>query len=546
MAVKPTYSELEHKVLELEQKITECIRFETDMKTSHEERIQFERQLAELSALFVNIHADEIDQKVEDMLRQMGEILGLERTDIAQINEDRGQLQFTHSWTAKGVGSIAGRFAYEDFPALTQLVTSKDEYILFTSPGDLPRESPKDVESLKKVGVESGLIIPCFSENKFACVVAFGTHSSFQLDWSEGLIQRLTLIGDVISNALIRKETDLKLRNAFNEIQELKEQLHKENIFLRKEIEFIQHQTEIIGESDDIKEVLSKIKQLAPTDSSVLITGETGTGKELIARAIHKASLRKHRAMITVNCAALPSSLVEGELFGREKGAYTGALTKQAGRFEIADGSTIFLDEIGEVPLELQVKLLRVLEEGQFERLGSSKTLHTNMRVIAATNQDLEKRIKAGRFRQDLYYRLNVFPIHISPLRQRPADIIPLTWAFIKEFSETMGRRIDMISKDGLEAIQHYSWPGNVRELKNVIERAVIARTGKILQVVLQDNVNSKPLLNLEALERKHILTVLENTKWRIRGHNGAAEILGLKPTTLYSRMKKLGIKRPK
>ncbi len=247
MAVKPTYSELEHKILELEQKTTECIRIETDMKTSHEERIQFERQLAELSALFVNIPADEIDQKVEDMLRQMGEILGLERTDIAQINEDRGQLQFTHSWTAKGVGSIAGRFAYEDFPALTQLVTSKDEYILFTSPDDLPRESPKDVEGLKKVGVESGLIIPYFSENKFVCVVAFGTHSSFQLDWFEGLIQRLTLLGEVISNALIRKETDLKLRNAFNEIQELKEQLYKENIFLRKEIELIQHQTEIIG-----------------------------------------------------------------------------------------------------------------------------------------------------------------------------------------------------------------------------------------------------------------------------------------------------------
>jgi len=237
---------------------------------------------------------------------------------------------------------------------------------------------------------------------------------------------------------------------------------------------------------------------------------------------------------------------VEGELFGREKGAYTGALTKQAGRFEIADGSTIFLDEIGEVPLELQVKLLRVLEEGQFERLGSSKTLHTNMRVIAATNQDLEKRIKEGRFRQDLYYRLNVFPIHISPLRRRPGDIIPLTWAFIEKFSETMGRRIDMISKDSLEAIQQFSWPGNVRELKNVIERAVISGTGKILQVALQDNFNSEPLFNLETLEREHILKVLENTKWRIRGHNGAAEILGLKPTTLYSRMKKLGIKRPK
>jgi len=546
MTVKPTYSELEQKVLELEQKVDVCTQVETDMKIRHKERMQFERQLAELSALFVNIPAEEINQKVEDMLRQMGEILGLERTDIAQINEDRGQLQFTHSWTAKGVGSIAGRFAYEDFPALTQLVISKDEYILFTSPDDLPGESPKDVESIKKVGVESGLIIPYFSENKFVCVVCFGTHSRFQLDWSEGLIQRLSLMGEVISNALIRKETDVRLRNAFNEIQTLKKQLQKENIFLRKELESIRHQAEIIGESDEIKDVLNKIKQVAPTDTSVLITGETGTGKELIARAVHKTSLRKHRAMITINCAALPSSLVEGELFGREKGAYTGALTKQAGRFEIADGSTIFLDEIGELSLELQVKLLRVLEEGEFERLGSSKTLHTNMRVIAATNQSLEKKVKEGRFRRDLYYRLNVFPIHIPPLRERPTDILPLTWAFIERFSETMGRRIDEISKDSLKAIQHNSWPGNVRELRNVIERAVITGTGKTLQVVLQDNFDSEPLLNLEALEKEHILKVLENTSWRIRGNNGAAEILGLKPTTLYSRMKKLGVKRPK
>jgi len=546
MVAKPTHNKLEQKVLELEQKITECVQTETDLKTRHEERIRFERLLAELSASFVNIPTENIDQNVENVLRQIGKTLGLERTDVAQMNSDSGQLQFTQSWTAEGVVSITGMTTNENFPLLTQLITSRDEHILFTAPDDLPGESFKDSEGLKKVGVKSGLIIPYFSDGTFVCAVCFGTHSAFHLDWSEELIQRLSLMGEVISNALLRKEVDIKLRNAFNEIQELKEQLHKENITLRNEIAFIQPQVEIIGESDDIKEVLCKIGQVASTNSSVLITGETGTGKELVARAIHKTSLRKHRAMITVNCAALPSSLVEGELFGREKGAYTGALTKQAGRFEIADGTTIFLDEIGDLPMELQVKLLRVLEEGQFERLGSSKTIHTDIRVVAATNQDLEKKIKEGKFRKDLYYRLNVFPIYIPPLRKRPEDIIPLTWAFIKKLSETMGRRIDMISKDSLEAIQHNYWSGNVRELKNVIERAFITGTGKILKVALQDNLNSESLLNLEALEKEHILKVLKNTKWRIRGHNGAAEILGLKPTTLYSRMKKLEIKRPK
>jgi len=250
--------------------------------------------------------------------------------------------------------------------------------------------------------------------------------------------------------------------------------------------------------------------------------------------------------MVTVHCAALPSSLVEGELFGRAKGAYPGALTKPAGRFEIADGSTLFLDEIGELSMELQVKLLRVLEEGEFERLGSSKTLRTNVRVITATNQDLGKKIREGKFRQDLFYRLNVFPIHISPLRQRTDDIMPLTWSFIQKFSENMGRQINTIEKDSLEAIKNYSWPGNVRELRNVIEHSFIVGTDKTLRVSLVENIDSGLVLNLQDHEKAHILQVIGSTNWRIRGHKGAAEILGLKPTTLYSRMKKLDITRPK
>jgi len=539
MVGKPTYSELE-------QKINECVQIESDIKKNHKERIEFEKLLSELFASFVNISADKIDQRVEEVLQQIGKTLGLDRIDVAQIDGNNGKLQVTQSWTAEATQSILGMYTNDDFPLLTRLVTNKDDNILFKNPENLPKKSSIDTKSFKKLGVQSGLMIPYFSEGKFVLVVCMGTHSTFKIDWSEELIQRLKLIAEVVANALFRKKSDLELLEALEKIKVLKDQLQNENIFLQKEIESIQSQTEIIGESDDIKELMNKIKQVAPTDSSVLITGETGTGKELIARAIHKTGLRNHRAMITINCAALPSTLVEVELFGREKGAYTGAMTKQAGRFEIADGSTIFLDEIGELSLDLQVKLLRVLEEGQFERLGSTKTLHTNMRLIAATNQDLKKGVEEGRFRKDLYYRLNVFPIYMSPLRERPADILPLAWTFIEKFSETMGRRIDTISKESIEAILHNSWPGNVRELRNIIERAIITDKGKILHVELQDNIDSKPLLDLEALQKQHILRVLADTNWRIRGDNGTAEILRLKPTTLYSKMKKFGIKRPK
>ncbi len=546
MATKLTYNELEQKLVQLERHSTEVVQVDAKSETKCEECIKFEELLFELIISFVNAPAEQIDKKVEQTLQQIGVLSGLDRTDFAQINKENGKLQITHSWTAKGVVSMRGMIVDDGFPLLSRLVTSKDEEILFKNPHDLPEKSLTDTQSLEKIGVKSGIMIPYFSKGKCVCVVCLGTHANFNPNWTERLVQRLKLIGGIISNAMIRKETDLFLQNSLFKINELKKQLKKENISLKKEIKFIQLTTEIIGESDATRKVLEKIRQVGKTDSSVLITGETGVGKGLVAMAIHKCSSRKQRAMITVNCAALPASLVEGELFGREKGAYTGALTKQAGRFEIADDSTIFLDEIGELSMELQVKLLRVLEEGEFERLGSSKTLHTNMRVVTATNQDLVKKIKEGKFRQDLYYRLNVFPIHISPLRDREDDIMALTWSFIQKFSDSMGRQIDAIAKDSIEAIRTYSWPGNVRELRNAIERAFIVGTGKELQVTLTETNDSEPLLKLQDHEKKHILTVLGSSNWRIRGHKGAAEILGLKPTTLYSRMKKLGIKRPK
>jgi transcriptional regulator with GAF, ATPase, and Fis domain len=278
-----------------------------------------------------------------------------------------------------------------------------------------------------------------------------------------------------------------------------------------------------------------------------LILGETGTGKELLARAIHRMSQRKDWPLVTVNCASLPPTLIESELFGREKGAYTGALTKMIGRFEVADGSTLFLDEIGELPLELQSKLLRVLEEGVFERLGSTKPIKTNVRLIAATNRDLYDDVKTGRFRKDLYYRLNVFPIMIPPLRERPEDIPVLAWTFVNEFQQKMGKRIESISRKSMAAMQSYPWPGNARELRNVIERAMITNRSVNLDVTIpwastQDAVLEQ---NLDHVERRHIKEVLERTHWKVTGKGSAAEILGLKGSTLQSKMGKLGIKRP-
>jgi transcriptional regulator with GAF, ATPase, and Fis domain len=296
--------------------------------------------------------------------------------------------------------------------------------------------------------------------------------------------------------------------------------------------------------------VLKNVERVAPTDSTVLITGETGTGKELIARAIHNLSSRKTKPLVKVNCAAIPAGLIESELFGHEKGAFTGALARKIGRFELADKGTIFLDEIGELPLDLQSKLLRVLQEGEFERVGGSQTFTVNVRVIAATNRDLEQQVRAGQFRSDLYYRLNVFPIHVPPLREREGDIPLLVQFFVRKFTVQQGKKIKRIPERMMTALQRYHWPGNIRELEHVVERAVILSEGPELEPIEwltaggpQSRIDK--VLTLEDLEREHIRTVLEQTNWRVSGEKGAAGLLGLKPTTLEARMKKLGLARP-
>ena len=326
--------------------------------------------------------------------------------------------------------------------------------------------------------------------------------------------------------------------------------LQAQNVYLQEEIKLTHNFEELIGSSSSLKKVLKNVERVAPTDSTVLITGETGTGKELIARAIHNLSPRQNKPLVKVNCAAIPAGLIESELFGHEKGAFTGALTKKMGRFEVADKGTIFLDEIGELPLDLQSKLLRVLQEGEFERVGGTQTFKVNVRVIAATNRNLEELSKSGQYRPDLYYRLNVFPIHLPALREREGDIPLLAQYFIRKFAANLGKKIDRVPEQMIAALQRYQWPGNIRELEHVIERAVILSEGPELEPIdwlspSDNRVDMAKTLTLEEMERQHIRDILEQTNWRVSGEKGAAKILGLNPTTLEARMKKLGIARP-
>ncbi|NIR47733.1 AAA domain-containing protein [candidate division KSB1 bacterium] len=341
------------------------------------------------------------------------------------------------------------------------------------------------------------------------------------------------------------------LQNALAEVERLKNRLQAENIYLQDEIKLVHNFENIITHSEALKQVLRNVEQVASTDATVLILGETGTGKELLARAVHNISPRGERPLVKVNCSALPTHLIESELFGHEKGAFTGAIAQKIGRFELANGGTIFLDEIGDLPLELQAKLLRVLQDGEFERVGNPKTIKVDVRVIAATNRNLEKEVENGDFREDLYYRLNVFPIKLPPLRERKEDIPLLVNHFIKKYSKKIGKRIETIPQDVLDILQKYRWPGNVRELENIIERAVITSPGKNL--VLGDwfptNSTSQlttELCTLEECERRHIINALEFTGWRVSGEKGAAKLLGLNAKTLESRMKKLHIERKK
>ena len=348
------------------------------------------------------------------------------------------------------------------------------------------------------------------------------------------------------------KESEVKLTKALDEINQLQERIQAENAYLQEEIKHNRNFEEILGQSPQLEKVFHQVEQVAPTDTTVLLLGETGTGKELFARSVHNLSQRKERVLVKVNCTALPISLIESELFGHEKGSFTGALSRRIGRFELADGGTIFLDEIGELSLDLQVKLLRVVQEGEFERLGGSTTISVDVRVIAATHRDLKTMVAKGEFREDLFYRLNVFPITLPPLRERGNDIAIVVQAFVNKFAQKMGKQIATIPQKVMDELSNYAWPGNVRELENIIERAVILSNSSVLK--LQDRLVRKSSMKREDadadlkpfsdMEKDYLIRVLKHTDWRVSGEQGAATILEMHPNTLRSRMSKLGIKR--
>jgi len=512
-----------------------------------EERLQFETLLADLSTKFVNLPAGEIDLKIETVLQRITEALNIDRCSVAQFTDSHNKLRITHAYSKPGIPPMPDPVLNEQHPWYNRKL-HRCEPIVMTRVEDLPKEATVERTYCLQQGIKSSVLIPLAVGGSFLGVAGFASIKT-RRQWPEALVQRLNMLGVVFANALMRKTKEQELLKAFTEIQYLKDRLEAENIYLREEINLQYLHEEFIGQSDSIKNVLNQVEKVAKMDTTVLILGETGTGKELLAQAIHKLSHRINRQKITVNCAALAPDLIESELFGHERGAFTGAETKRIGRFELANGSSLFFDEVGELSLALQVKLLRVLQEKQFERLGGQKTITTDVRVIAATNKDLRKAVQNGEFRNDLYYRLNVFPITIPPLRDRSTDIPPLVWFFVRNFCEKMGKRIDSISRSSMNALCSYHWPGNVRELQNAIERAIIITTGSTLQIELPEEKQSglkREARTLAETQKEYILDILKTTRWRIRGKYGAAKILGLKPTTLESRMAKLGIFRPK
>ncbi len=511
-----------------------------------EDRLRFETLLSDLSARFINLPVDEVDKEIEAALGRIVQFLGLDRSTLFQLSEDETTLVVSHCWAAPGFVSANGLIP-RDLVSWGLAKALRGETIVFSSVDELPEEAAQDKATFHKIGPKANITFPLRAGGGVVFgALAFGKITEDR-PWPENQIQRLRLFAQVLANALLRTRSEQKLRQALAEIKQLKERLLQENVYLRKEASLLHDHDHVVGHSPALKQTLVQVEQVARTDATVLLLGETGAGKELMATAIHNLSSRRDRTMVKVNCAALPATLVESELFGREKGAYTGALSKQIGRFELAHGSTIFLDEVGDLPPEVQVKLLRVLQEGQLEHLGSPRPIHVNVRVIAATNRDLAHLVREGRFREDLFYRLNVFPITVPPLRERRQDIPLLVWAFVEEFSKTMGKTIRAIAKDSMEALESYSWPGNIRELRNVIERAMIMGAGPTLHVPAPGSAESiaPRRMAMADVEREHILHALEVARWRVRGKDGAAALLQLKPTTLEARMAKLDIRRP-
>ena len=648
--------------------------FEPSLCVQWEDRLRFETFISDLSARFVRLPSDRVHQEIDRALQEVTEFFHAHRCGLLEVFGNQKLARLTYAWYAEGVRRVPpGRNCAEGYSWTFEKLVDQKQAVVFNDLSELPPDAASDLPTYKAMGASASLMIPLFTGEKVRHIVVLQTMGGPGALKNE-YVSRLQLLGEILINALgrknaddalresearlslaaasakavlwtleaergrmwmtdtgreclgftpseevtfdrflevinpeergqvreivtqacatqeevsgqfrivprsgntrwiafrgraqytstgeplrvmgcsiditERKQADEKLRQALEEVRRPRDQLANENLHLRQEAKKLYGHSRIVGQSAAIRAVLAQAEQVAPTPSTVLLLGETGTGKELFASAIHELSTRKSRVMIRMNCPAIPAPLIESELFGREKGAYTGAVSKQIGRFELAHGSTLFLDEIGDLPIDIQVKLLRVLQEKCIERLGNPRPIAADARIIAATNKNLEKAVQEGKFREDLYYRLNVFPITIPPLRERRDDIPLLTWSFLEEFNTTLGKHVETITQSTMDSLVCYSWPGNIRELRNVIERAMILATDSKLKIEIPKVTNGKAVqkFSISDVERKHFLNVLEMTGWRVRGKNGAAEVLGLKPTTLTSRLAKLGIRRP-
>ena len=502
----------------------------------------FERLTATLSSQFARLQVEEIGPAILGALEQVAQAMDVDACALIELTE--GAISAVHTWptaeAAFGAAACPPRWLVDRL--------MDREVVPIPAADDVPAAG----RATTPAGECSGLGVPVVVAGQVVCALVIGSTRSPR-PWSDPVVERVRLIAEIFGVALQRCRQETALRASVATIEQLNARLAADNVYLQEEIKTYHDFDEIVGAGASLRTALTRLGQVAPMNSSVLLVGETGTGKELFARALHARSRRRTRALVRVNCAALPPTLVESELFGHEKGAFTGAVSMRQGRFELADGGTIFLDEIGDLQPEIQAKLLRVLQEGEFERVGSSRTQRADVRVIAATHRDLEADVASGRFRADLYYRLSVYPIHLPALRERVEDIPSLVWFFIQRLQRDLGRRITRVPRAVMAALQQHSWPGNVRELENVIERAMIRSSGDTLLLDetltrLNRTIADRVAIGgdtLDAIQRAHIETILSECGWRINGRKNAAERLGLHPNTLRFRMKKLGIVCP-
>jgi transcriptional regulator with GAF, ATPase, and Fis domain len=524
-----------------------------------------DRLVGELSSALIRPSDDGLATALDTAMRRIAESLDVDRSTLLESAGAGESFEIVYEWARPSAAPVD--FGPPDAAAALEAPRPRDAapvkwladclqmdsapVVLARIPDDLPPHvrTPDAIDYLHRSSLKSAAVIPIVVAGQRACVLGVGADHT--CTWSEPVVQRLQLVGEILAAALHRRRQDQALRETRAEIARLEARLEGGAGPLEDELLPPLRFGEIVGEAPPLRAALGRLAEVASTDSTVLLLGETGTGKELFARALHERSERRRHPLINVNCAALPPTLIESELFGHERGAFTGAVALRQGRFELAHRGTIFLDEIGDLPLDLQAKLLRVVQHGEFERLGSSTPRKVDVRIVAATHRDLDRAVAEGRFRDDLFYRLSVFPIRVPPLRERRLDIQALVWSFIHKRQRAMNRRIKRVPLEVMDMLERYSWPGNVRELENVIERALIHSTGDtlmLLDVPLEHEVfASSPSIEertLSAVNRTHIEGVLSECGWRINGPGNAAERLGLHPNTLRFRMKKLGIVR--